>query len=272
MTIPDASQNQYQSKIVAFLDVLGFRQKVSQDTSIATRTIKQIDEAISHTVEIIKSEGPTSISIKLFSDCFCISCDRAELDLLIRELSFLQLYLSTNNIFVKGGLSQGRHFESENIIFSEGLVNAYELQIKDRFPRIKIDKIISERMRKEECPHYGDGLVEYLIIAPDGVCFLDYLQILTWEGADALKDDLFKEHKKAVIEGVEANKGNYKVIEKYKWLTEYHNTKFYQFYDLDDYDEEYQKEMLNEMCISSDTFPSFKIGALNFSKINLNSA
>jgi len=268
MTIPDAGQNQYQNKIVAFLDILGFRQKVSQNTSLATETIKQIDEAISHTVGIIKSEGPTSISIKLFSDCFCISCDQAELGPLIRELSFLQLYLSTNNIFVKGGLSQGRHFENENIIFSEGLVNAYELQIKDRFPRIKIDKIISERMRKEECPYYGDGLVEYLIVAPDGVCFLDYLQVLTWEGVEA--DDLFKEHKKAIVEEVERNKGDYNVIEKYKWLAEYHNTKFYLLYDLDDYYEEYQKEMLNEMFIPSDIFPSFKIGTLNFSKINLN--
>jgi hypothetical protein len=262
MTIPDAGQNQYQNKIVAFLDILGFRQKVSQNTSIATETIKQIDEAISHTVGIIKSEGPTSISIKLFSDCFCISCDPFELDLLVRELSYLQLFLSTKNIFVKGAISQGRHFESENIIFSEGLVNAYEFQIKDRFPRIKIDEVIVERMKE-------DALSEYLIVAPDGVCFLDYLQALTWEGVDAFMDDLFKEHKKAIVEEVERNKGDYKVIEKYKWLAEYHNTKFYLLYDLDDYYEEYQKEMLNEMFISRDIFPSFKIGALNFSKINL---
>lgn len=268
MTMPDASQNQYQNKIVAFLDILGFRQKVSQDTSIATKIIKQIDEAISHTVEIIKSEGPTSVSIKLFSDCFCISCDPSELDLLVKELSYLQLFLSTKSIIVKGALSQGRHFESENIIFSEGLVNAYELQIEDRFPRIKIDKRISERMRKETCSYYGDVLVEYLIVAPDGICFLDYLQVLEWEGVDAIKDDLFRDHKKAVTEEVEVNKGNYKVIEKYKWLAEYHNTKFYQFYDIDNYDEEDQEKVLNEMSISSGIFPSFKIGTLVFSKIS----
>jgi hypothetical protein len=271
MTIPDASQNQYQNRIVAFLDILGFRQKVFQDTPVAIKTIKQIDEDISHVIEIIKSEGPTTVSIKLFSDCFCISCDASELSLLIRELSFLQLFLSSHNIFVKGAISQGRHFENEHIIFSEGLVNAYELQIKDRFPRIKTDAIIAERMTHETCPHYGDELVEYLIVAPDGIRFLDYLQALTWEGVDAVKDDLFKDHKKAIIEEVERNRENYKVIEKYKWLIEYHNTKFYQLYDLDDYYEKDQKEMLNEMCISSDIFPSFKIGALNFSKINLNS-
>jgi len=266
MTISDASQIQYANKIVAFLDILGFRQKVSQNTSMATKIIKQIDDAISHSVEMIKMEGPSSVSIKLFSDCFCISCDPSELDLLIRELSFLQLSLSGNNIFIKGGLSQGHHFENENIIFSKGLVNAYELQIEDRFPRIKIDKSVSERMRRETSPHYGDVLVEYLIMAPDGICFLDYLQVLEWEGLNAAKDDLFRDHKKAITEEVKINKGNYKVIEKYKWLAEYHNTKFYQFYDINDYDEEYQKEVLNEMSISSGIFPSFKTGTLVFSK------
>ncbi|MCX5639112.1 MAG: hypothetical protein NTX52_15665 [Planctomycetota bacterium] len=272
MTIPDASQNQYQNKIVAFLDILGFRQKVFQDTPIAIKTIKQIDEDISHVIEMVKQYGPTSISIKLFSDCFCISCDSSELDLLITELSFLQLFLSAHNIFVRGAISQGRHFENEHIIFSEGLVNAYELQNADRFPRIKIDEIIPEGMKEKTDSFFVDRLADYLIVAPDGVCFLDYLQALTWEGVDAIKDDLFKDHKKAITDEVERNRGNYNVIEKYKWLAEYHNTKFYQLYDLDDYYEEYQKEMLNEMCISSDIFPSFKIGALNFSKINPNSA
>jgi hypothetical protein len=270
MTILDENQDQYKNKIVAFLDILGFRQKVFQDTPLAIKTIKQINEDISHAINILKSEGPTTISIRLFSDCFCISCDASELPLLIRELSFLQLFLSIHNIFVRGAISQGRHFENEHIIYSEGLVNAYELQIKDRFPRINIDATITERMTHETCPHYGDKLVEYLIVAPDGIFFLDYLQTLTWEGVNAIKDDLFKDHKKAIIEEVERNKENYKVIEKYKWLTEYHNTKFHQLYDLDDYYKDYQKEMLSEMCISSAVFPSFKIGALNFSKINPN--
>jgi hypothetical protein len=265
MPTQGVSKNQYQNKIVAFLDILGFRQKVFQDTPIAIKTIKQIDEDISHVIEMVKQYGPTSISIKLFSDCFCISCDSSELDLLITELSFLQLFLSAHNIFVRGAISQGRHFENEHIIFSEGLVNAYELQNADRFPRIKIDKALVERMKE-------DTLSEYLIVAPDGVCFSDYLQALTWEGMDAIKDDLFKDHKKAITDEVERNRGNYNVIEKYKWLAEYHNTKFYQLYDLDDYYEDEQKELLNEMCISSDIFPSFKIGALNFSKINPNSA
>ena len=170
---------QYKNKIVAFLDILGFRQKVFQDTPLAIKTIKQINEDISLAINILKSEVPINISIRLFSDCFCISCDASELTLFIRALSSLQLFLSTHNIFVRGAISQGRHFENEHIIYSEGLVNAYELQTQDRFPRIKVDEIIPEKKREETDATFVDRVVDYLIIAPDGVCFLDYLQALT---------------------------------------------------------------------------------------------
>lgn len=262
---------QYESRIVAFLDILGFRQKVFQDRSKAVETIKHIEAALSHSEEMMKLEGPDSVSINLFSDCFCLSCEHNELDRLVRELSFLQLWLAGNNIFVKGALSSGLHFESQHMIFSEGLINAYDLQIRDKFPRILINEDIVKRMKGETCADYGDRLVEYLIVAPDGLYFLDYLQILTQEGIMGSMDDILSGHKQAILQEVKSNQGNYSIIEKYRWLSEYHNTKFHQLYDLDDYYEDYQQKILDQMFIPDEVFPSFKIGALNFSKIERNS-
>ena len=126
-------------------------------------------------------------------------------------------------------------------------------------------------MKAETCADYGDKLVEYLIVAPDGLYFLDYLQILTQEGMMGLMDDTLSGHKQAILQEVKSNKGNYSIIEKYRWLSEYHNTKFHQLYDLDDYYEDYQQKILDQMFIPDEVFPSFKIGALNFSKIERNS-
>ncbi len=185
---------QYENKIIAFLDILGFRQKVFQDRSKAVETIKHIEAALSHSEEMMKLEGPDSVSINLFSDCFCLSCEHNELDRLVRELAFLQLWLAGSNIFVKGALSSGLHFESQHMIFSEGLINAYDLQIRDKFPRILINEDIVKRMKGETCADYGDRLVEYLIVAPDGLYFLDYLQILTQEGVMGSMDDILSGH------------------------------------------------------------------------------
>ncbi|MHC4112587.1 MAG: hypothetical protein ACYSWZ_13000 [Planctomycetota bacterium] len=262
---------QYESRIVAFLDILGFRKKVFQGRSKAVEIIKNIEAALSHSEEMMKLEGPDSISINLFSDCFCLSCENNELNRLVRELSFLQLWLTQNNIFVKGAVSSGLHFESQHMIFSEGLINAYDLQTRDKFPRILINEEIVRRMKEETCADYGDKLVEYLIVAPDGVYFLDYLQILTQEGLMGYKEAILSGHKQAIVQEVKSNQGTYSIIEKYRWLSEYHNTKFHQLYDLDDYYRDYQQEILDQMFIPDEIFPSFKIGALNFSKIKRNS-
>lgn len=255
----------YEQKVVAFLDVLGFRNLVLLNKINPINTINHINEAISHTVNIFKSEGPESVSIKLFSDCFCISSDPSDLILMVRELSFLQLSLATHNIFVRGAISAGAHFENDTIIFSEGLINAYEFQSQNKFPRIITDEKITNRMKAEESPYSSDELVEYLAIAPDGLFFLDYLQFLQQEETGGFMNELMEDHKKAIMKEISENKENHNIIEKYRWLSQYHNSKFFQFYDPDDYFEEYKKEILEKFFIPEDAFPPFKMGSLDFS-------
>ena len=259
--------DQYRDSIVAFADILGFRQLVCQSKSNAVDVIKTIDESISHVVKIVKSETAGLVSVKLFSDCVCLSCADSELDLIIRELCFLQLFLATKGIFVKGGLSQGNHFENETIIFSEGLIRVYDLQVDNSYPRVTVDDVLVKRIRRESDRDFGYELVDYLAVAPDGRYFLDYLQTLTEEGISGQKDDFMGWHKQAILNQVEKNENNYRVVAKYKWLAEYHNYKFSQFCNLSDYCEEYHPELVDKMHISSGVFPSFRVGSLGFSKV-----
>jgi len=259
--------DQYNEKIVAFLDIFGFRTLVHQSRSDAIKLIKEIDASISRVVDAVKNETEGAVSVKLFSDCFCLSCDDSDLDQMVRELCFLQLFLATDGIFVKGGLSKGNHFENDRIIFSEGLVKAYELQEHERFPRVLVEDCIATAMKTESHRHYGDALADYLAVAPDGKYFLDYLQSLREGELSGEWDDLIESHKQAIVKQVRDNVDNYKVVEKYRWLAEYHNDKFSQFYNLSDYYEDYQPELLSKMFISPDIFPPFRIGSLGFSKI-----
>jgi hypothetical protein len=263
-----SSELKYEKRIVAFLDILGFRARIMQGTSGAEALIREIDDAISHATDIVVSQGPESVSVRLFSDCFCISCNPLDLSLLIRELSFLQLFLCTSGVFVRGSISTGHHFENKRIIFSEGLIRAYDLQARDKYPRITIDDPIVRRITDETCNHYGDKLVEYLIVAPDGAYFLDYLHILTREGFNVLTDELFEKHRTAIMKGAKAAGDDFAVVEKYKWLAGYHNAKFLQFFTEDDYWPESWAEMREQMLVPDSIFPSFKLGSLNFSRVD----
>jgi len=258
----------YEKRIVAFLDILGFRQKVLQDVSSAEAVIRDIDSAISHVMDMMGLEGPKSISIKGFSDCFCISCDPDDLSLLVREISYLQLFLCTAGIFVRGSLSTGYHFENDRIIFSEALINAYDFQANDKYPRITVDHAMLHRMMEETCPHYGDKLVEYLILAPDERYCLDYLHVLTLEGYDSFLDELLEQHKLAIMNAVNKNAGDSGVIEKYRWVAHYHNSKFNELFHADDYWPASWLALRKQMLVPDDIFPSFRSGALGFSKVN----
>jgi hypothetical protein len=266
--MPEDARLRYEERVVAFLDILGFRKKVLQDKASAEVVIRDIDTAISHVIEMMGLEGPKSTSIRGFSDCFSISCAPDDLSLLIRELSYLQLFLCTSGIFVRGSVSAGYHFENDHIIFSEALIKAYDLQAHDKYPRIMIDAEIVQRMTDETCPHYGDRLVEYVILAPDERYCLDYLHVLTLEGYDAFLDELLEQHKLAIVEAVKRNVNDSGVIEKYKWVANYHNTKFSEFFHADDYWPDSWLALRERMLVPDCIFPSFRSGSLGFSKVD----
>lgn len=251
----------YQVKIVAYLDILGFKRLVFQSRNEASRIISDIDAALIHSLKCLELEGgPDWFSVKLFSDCFCLSCEDVNSNMyyILSEISYLQWYLSTCGIFISGGLSTGPHFENERIIFSEGLINAYELQHHDPFPRVLIADSLVHRIFNEPLQHYKDSLKNYLIIGPDGRYFLDYIQGIS-EYSDYGGDlDLFLEaHKDAILKQVQDNNANYSVLDKYKWVADYHNFKFNELFKQEDWDDSYFSELKNKLLIPMTYFPSF---------------
>ena len=248
----------YTDKLVAFLDILGFRALVLQNHDRAEAVIRKLDDAIKHTLECLTLEGgPDWFSVKLFSDCFCISCGYRDLTLLLTEMSFLQWNLSGGGIFIRGGLSSGRHYENERIIFSEGLIRAYELQRSDPYPRILIDPVLVEQMRCEPSDFYRDQLLGFVLRGHDGVYFLDYLHCPVYEESGVL-DESLEGHKDAILEQVALNRDRPDVVSKYRWLAEYHNFKFSEYYDEEDWVEGHFEALRDRILIPSVTFPSFE--------------
>lgn len=259
------------------MDILGFRRLVLQKKERAIDAIKQLDKALSHSLECLSLEDdPKWFSVKLFSDCFCISCYVHDLLTMLRELAWLQLNLSGWGIFVHGAIAEGAHFENARMIFSEGLINAYELNKRNTYPRVLIKETIVNKILEEPVeidrpplsPWPGRQVLRpYLIMAPDGLYFLDYLQYLGENfGIRGEIDDMLRGHKNAILEQLHANIDDRSIVEKYKWLAEYHNFKFNEFYDIDDYVEGYFKEISENIVIPLSSFPSFKKEEGKFAK------
>jgi hypothetical protein len=262
MMNPAHNEEEFSDRLVAFLDILGFHHLVMQDKSKALKSINSIDGHLQHLLDVLYKDHGKRFSVKLFSDSMCISCNYTfeNVFYIIYELAFIQLYFSLEAIFLRGALSRGSHFENDRMIFSEGLVKAYELEQTAIYPRIVIDKDLLDDIMHDNNSYYpiyaGFKKQEFLIQSPDGQFFIDYLHSLYEEGQ--LQLESLQKHKESIVMNVKQNSDNIKVMEKYHWLAEYHNYKSSEIFCADDFEEAYSKEILENISIAlSQLFPQF---------------
>ncbi len=257
------NNSDYSKRLVAFIDILGFKKLILQNKSKSLKSIIKIDGNINHVISVLRDTYGKSFSTKLFSDCICVSCESTPENMMyiLYELSFIQLYLSLDGIFIRGALSEGNHFENDHMIFSRGLVKAYKLQNNALYPRIIVDKSLITRSILDG-NYYFPSYIQFqkrsfLIQAPDGYFFVDYLNMLHEEGFEQIVE--LQNHKKEIIKAVRQNQDNIEVLEKYKWLSEYHNLKINDFIDSSDYNNKYANDITNKTKIDIlATFPYFK--------------
>ncbi len=243
----------YSERLVAFVDILGFRSHVLEGKDKAKETIKLIDEILSHALSIIKGDNRKDVfSFKLFSDCICLSAQPDNTFEMLYELAFIQTWFSINGIFLRGALSHGPHFENDHMIFSEGLIKAYEFEKESIYPRITIDPTVLNPIIDRSC-------LDYVMKAPDGAVFLDYLNSLSEEGMPA-PEEFVEKHKISVVTQAKRNAGNNIILEKYRWLAGYHNIKAEEYLGTaDDWEEPDYKELQARLLVPMDEcFPSFE--------------
>lgn len=182
--------------LVAFLDILGFKAFVSSYINGNNSNIIQIIEnAMENAKKSASSYGNINstimINLNQFSDCACVSIldssnnhqDPKEQYLkqivfMLLALRSFQMELLDFKIYIRGGLSFGFHKETSNIIFSEGLIKAYELESKKAiYPRIILDEELADIIKNYYKTHKNilshSGIDEILLIDSEGIIFLN---------------------------------------------------------------------------------------------------
>ncbi len=174
-------QIKYETKIVAFLDVLGFKRIViNDDNSILERYYTIIKNQLQN---LQNTEGKIESFIVSDSIILITETDISNFTSLLILIAKIQAVLGTQNIWLRGGISIGKiHFDKNSaLIVGDGLINAYLLEEKLAiFPRVLIDtKIINhyntskEGMKNElNCKFNRPKEFENI--------FLDYIPLLAY--------------------------------------------------------------------------------------------
>ncbi|MBQ2246144.1 MAG: hypothetical protein II324_03715 [Selenomonadales bacterium] len=210
--------------IVAFLDLLGASKIMGSDRSQEVLAkIKEVFENTRRTAYEVYKEYFNDIRIVVFSDNIAFVRkipEKYEIMTMHRcikimeFISFVSIFLGTaleKELLFRGGVTIGKLYVDERMIWGKALVDAHDLERKVAiFPRVVISKELYNWMRAEGMKWWG------IKQDFDGVWFIDILSN-TGNG----KDYLIRKMKKLVEQGKRDNVYNESVLQKYEWLERY---------------------------------------------------
>ena len=210
--------------IVAFLDLLGASKIMGSDRSQEVLAkIKEVFENTRRTAYEVYKEYFNDIRIVVFSDNIAFVRkipEKYEIMTMHRcikimeFISFVSIFLGTaleKELLFRGGVTIGKLYVDERMIWGKALVDAHDLERKVAiFPRVVISKELYNWTRAEGMKWWG------IKQDFDGVWFID---ILSNTGNE--KDYLIRKMKKLVEQGKRDNVYNESVLQKYEWLERY---------------------------------------------------
>ena len=186
----------YENRIVAFIDILGFRGLLSETTDSNDNDNEEaIDNLISAYAsireiwdldkksEILDVEPSTTKQVSIFSDCLVVSFEvnkPSAVFFTLLEIKWLIMRLISRKILCRGAISIGKMIHTNNYLFGPVLVEAYLLESKAAmYPRIILDNTLIEAGAYFRSDHHSYSqeyeYVESLLGQDsDGMYYVDY--------------------------------------------------------------------------------------------------
>ena len=238
----------YENRVIAFIDILGFKNivkdsidKNGNDIEDKIEMIKNAFNAIRDVWDLnvpqksfLKEVKADSKKINMFSDSIVISFraeERSEIFYTLQEIQWMIGRLAKRGMFCRGVVEYGKLIHEDNMIFGPALINAYEQEHNAKFPRIIVGKEILDISeiakaywdRSSQEREYVEGLLEK---DNDGVYFINYLKNAFGEFDDPETD--FINYLNSIYSASKIildNQGGVdpEVYKKYQWLKDKYN-------------------------------------------------
>ncbi|MBW7843824.1 MAG: hypothetical protein H3C40_13970 [Ignavibacterium sp.] len=272
----------YERRLIAFIDILGFKDIVKQSETDFTK-IELIYSVLEYLKDWEKTEkwdlkfleieedaqkkGVSNFDLRgktnttSFSDSIVVSVQvdnnvNEMVSTLIVNLAYIGTVLLEKGILFRGGLTIGNLIHIDNgTVFGQGLIDAYMLETRSaKFPRIILsDKLLKELNYPLETKSNRYPYHQYLDRFDDGcVGFhqLIYYQVIeSWtEMTPQLLTESLRKVRKVIVNGLDSSFEKPEVFEKYTWLKDQYNKLIIlSDYDFETKTEEHIKQKIREL-------------------------
>ena len=213
----------YIDRVVAFIDILGFREVV-RSLKDNPELHQKLHYALSRIGSVrynqqSKVSEQSDLEVSVFSDAIAISCRPDSTVSLILTSGQLQADLLMVGILTRGGIAMGPTIHQGEMIYGEGMVRAYRLESSAAFfPRIVVDISVMTLLPEEITNKYLASDVDYLsFINPFAFeAFPSNAEALSSDGYDP-RDAYFDMVKNGLMEG-RARCSEIDHIAKWDWM------------------------------------------------------
>lgn len=169
------------NRVVAFVDILGFRSVLSRmfdrnDLALYGRIRKAL-RSLSMLVHITnkpifrysEERGPVTAGATAFSDCIVFSdaLTPVGVESVGAKVALLSTWLLRDGILCRGAIASGPAVHEDDILFGPGLVAAYELENKAAFyPRVILSPAIAAMIKSSPLVHVAVDIDGFEFIDP----------------------------------------------------------------------------------------------------------
>jgi hypothetical protein len=228
------------SSVVAFVDILGYTE-LCRNEPTSMDLLTRLRDALRNSVRSLYPDTGAQTGsqrfwmVKTFTDSIVIGFPTSfqngasELVIILGRLGEFQLQMTQSGFFVRGGVSVGKLYMDDQIVFGPALIEAHDAEHKlARDPRIVLAKSAREMSYENKLADDTKGIQhqhDFLFKDSDEQLFLNYLfGVVAFEVDMGYPSIDYLQHHRSIIEerlGLFTLKP--KIWAKYYWCAMYHN-------------------------------------------------
>lgn len=234
----------YRTRAVAFLDVLGFKDKLLEFETEAINNVfteengysqkyvsRKANDFINTFKKAISQLNSEKYTYYLFSDNICITSTKEttleDLQDLLLIIAKLYYEFAQKGYFLRGGIDYGLFIDEEMIAVGMPLAKAYELETKNAiFPRIVLSQSFTEEFQVFNINGEKEFETFYLNTLIRESCEVKFLNIFLNVFESDYRVDrevFFSRFSKVITDNLDRYKLNEGIYMKYKWLADEFN-------------------------------------------------
>lgn len=228
--------NYYEEHVIAFIDILGFKEHVGKTTTDANHA-KVLHDCLTYLnkVKIENYDGDyplndiTRKEVSVFSDSIVISyplSNPSSVFYLLLNIIHIQLDLISKGILLRGGVTVGQLYHKNGVVYGPAMNEAYAIESKNAiYPRVVVDsKVIIEGVKNAQ--HSPDEEFDYIsslmMFDEDKQLVIDYMCQYQEVNDEETYKELLEKIREVIITEIDIQT-NPSVLQKYIWLKKYFN-------------------------------------------------